>query len=48
VPDVRKAIESLGENPVDTFYERLQKQKDVITKKAGMFGIGGGKKAQKE
>ena len=47
VTDVRKSIEALGENPVDTYYDRVKQQQEKITKKAGWFGLGGSGRAQK-
>jgi hypothetical protein len=48
VPDVRKFIESLGENPVDAYYQTVLKRKEQISKKAGFFGGVSTKGSKKE
>ena len=39
VPDVRKYLASLDENPVETYYVKAKSVHDKINKKASMFGV---------
>lgn len=51
MPDVRKYLSTLGENPVDAYYSRAKSAQEKMSKKAnmfGMFGAGPGKKEQRE
>ena len=41
VPDVRKYLKTLGDNPVDTYYQRAKEVQERINKKASMFGVFG-------
>lgn len=39
VPDVRKYLKTLGDNPVETYYTRAKEVQERINKKANMFGV---------
>ncbi len=39
MPDVRKYLGSLGEKPVDTYYDRVKNAQEKLNKKANMFGM---------
>jgi hypothetical protein len=48
VPDVRKYLATLGETPVETYYNRIKQAQDKMNKKANMFGFLGNPKSQKD
>ena len=39
MPDVRKYLSSLGDNPVETYYARAKNAQDKMSKKANMFSV---------
>lgn len=43
MPDVRKFLASLGDNPVETYYERALQFQERVNKKASIFGVFGSK-----
>jgi hypothetical protein len=51
VPDIRKELSALGEDPVNTFFEKRKELQKKLEKKKNVFGIFGGnpnKKASEE
>jgi hypothetical protein len=48
VNDVRRVIHDLGENAVDSYYDKIKQKQKHLEKKSGVFGLfNGNPKAKK-